>query len=61
MFITQIDRSANKMFIELIFVLGRVGVRVQKERNLLKREGQREALTFCIEDMHVWVIKCLSS
>ena len=61
MFITQIGRSANKMFIALIFVLGRVGVRVQKERNLLKREGQREALTFCIEDMHVLVIKCLSS
>ena len=58
---THIDRSTNKMFIALIFVLGRVGVRVQKKRNLLKREGQREALTFCIEDMHVLVIKCLSS
>jgi len=43
------------MFIALIFVLGGVGFRVQKKRNLLKREGQREALTFCIEDCMYWL------
>ena len=51
---THIDWSTNKIFIALIFVLGGVGVRVQKKRNLLKRDNQREALTFCIEDMHVY-------
>ena len=58
---TRIARSTNKMFIALTFVLGGVGVRVQKKRNLLKREGQRETLAFCIENMPVLVIKCLSS
>ena len=58
---THIARSTNKMFIALTFVLGGVGARVQKKRNLLKREGQRETLAFCIENMPVLVIKCLSS
>ena len=39
---THIDRSTNKMFIALIFVLGGVGVRVQKKRNLLRKEKVKE-------------------
>lgn len=57
----HIDMSTNEMFIALILVLGRVAVRVQKKINLLKREGQGKALTFCIEDIQLLVIKCLSS
>ena len=37
MSVTQIDRSTNKMFIALIFVLGRVGVRVQNKKKFTEK------------------------